>query len=496
MTLVNAEPRKKFFTEMLTRDIDLKDAILDLLDNCIDGALRASESLQINAQVQQGDSEVVLVGNTAEIDPVSPYSDRWAEISINETEFVIRDNCGGIPRDIAINYAFRMGRSEEMQETETVKSVGVYGIGMKRAVFKMGRNVEVISKNAEDFYRVCIPPAWMSSGDWSLELEDLPNADLFTGNTLVYVNDLHEEIIDLFNNTDFIDDLKTTISTHYSVIISKGFEIRFIYNEELEIIVAREIKISYKSPSTEDPVSSILPYIVTGKTENVDYSIIVGFYAPPPGIEEDEGEDQPNWRNIRKSEYAGWTIICNDRVVIYNDKSIITGWGEAMVPTYHNQFRAISGVVEFSSRDLKKLPWTTTKRGINTNSRVYLEAKNYMRNGMKKFTDFTNHWKRNQEEARSLFKGHRPTVYKEVIKELKKDTEIWTRSRRDDTLRYDIPLPRPEETNKMIVIRFSKPKDLYNEVKYKLFEDDQISPSALGEFCFDYFLKGDEDGGR
>ena len=34
-------PSKAFFVSMLTRDIDLQDAILDLLDNCIDGAVRS-----------------------------------------------------------------------------------------------------------------------------------------------------------------------------------------------------------------------------------------------------------------------------------------------------------------------------------------------------------------------------------------------------------------------------------------------------------------------
>lgn len=34
---VDAAPVKSFFVEMLTRDIALDDAILDLLDNCVDG---------------------------------------------------------------------------------------------------------------------------------------------------------------------------------------------------------------------------------------------------------------------------------------------------------------------------------------------------------------------------------------------------------------------------------------------------------------------------
>ena len=33
-------PTKAFFVEMLTRDIGLNDAILDLLDNCLDGVVK------------------------------------------------------------------------------------------------------------------------------------------------------------------------------------------------------------------------------------------------------------------------------------------------------------------------------------------------------------------------------------------------------------------------------------------------------------------------
>ena len=38
---VDASPVKSFFVSMLTRDIQLEEAILDLLDNCVDGVLRS-----------------------------------------------------------------------------------------------------------------------------------------------------------------------------------------------------------------------------------------------------------------------------------------------------------------------------------------------------------------------------------------------------------------------------------------------------------------------
>ena len=37
---VHAEPTKDFFISMLTRDLDLQDAIIELIDNSIDGIKR------------------------------------------------------------------------------------------------------------------------------------------------------------------------------------------------------------------------------------------------------------------------------------------------------------------------------------------------------------------------------------------------------------------------------------------------------------------------
>lgn len=42
---VLASPTRKFFVEMLTRDIDLMDAIMDLVDNCIDGVHRENKGV-------------------------------------------------------------------------------------------------------------------------------------------------------------------------------------------------------------------------------------------------------------------------------------------------------------------------------------------------------------------------------------------------------------------------------------------------------------------
>ena len=123
--VIVGNPTKKFFIEMITRDISIEDAIIDLLDNSIDGANR--------------------------INP-NDYRGLTISISINESEFIIEDNCGGFSLETAQKYAFRFGRPEDAPITNN--TIGRFGIGMKRSLFKIGKNFEVETQNEKDHFKV------------------------------------------------------------------------------------------------------------------------------------------------------------------------------------------------------------------------------------------------------------------------------------------------------------------------------------------------------
>ncbi len=133
---VHATPTKRFFVDMLTRDIELHDAILDLLDNCVDGILRSQRT--------KAKSDL-------------PYEGFWAKITFNQKKFQIVDNCGGIPLDLAKKYAFMMGRPKEEDDSD-IPTVGMYGIGMKRAIFKIGSSSRVVSQTNDHCFEVSISP--------------------------------------------------------------------------------------------------------------------------------------------------------------------------------------------------------------------------------------------------------------------------------------------------------------------------------------------------
>jgi hypothetical protein len=122
-------PTKRFFVSMLTRDIELKYAILDLIDNCVDGATR-----QLKGKLK-GDK---------------PYDGYAARLTLSAKSFDISDNCGGIPQ-AAIKDAFLLGRPKIEQNIPTI---GMYGIGMKRAIFKIGEEAAVESYAADGAFEV------------------------------------------------------------------------------------------------------------------------------------------------------------------------------------------------------------------------------------------------------------------------------------------------------------------------------------------------------
>lgn len=464
---VLASPTKRFFVDMLTRDIELQDAILDLLDNCVDGILRS---------------------NKVGLDLKQPYEDFFATIEFDEHHFSIEDNCGGIPIDLAKRYAFMMGRPRDEGDTD-IPTVGMYGIGMKRAIFKMGRYAEVTSQTNDQAFKVTIRENWLSNDqDWELPLENIGSPFNSSG-TKIYIAHLVGGIAKLFTSdgtSPFEKQLLDTVTQHYSFILKKGFKIlingKAIKPKDFNLLWTEE---------TDNSRQTIAPYLYKATLNGVEVKLAVGFYRPM--LDPDELSEEEQTR--RSKEDAGWTIICNDRVVVYNDKSRLTGWGEAGVPDYHSQFIGIFGIVSFTCNDAWKLPLTTTKRGIDS-TELYLYIKEFMREGLKKFTKYTNDWKVDPSNEKKISLAATPKSIEEIFKINPDDS--WTKVKNKDFERkLNIPLAAPVEANPRKQIKFSKFLTEIELVSDYFFDAPDVPPSQVGMKCFETILeKANESNGR
>jgi len=451
---VEGSPVKSFFVEMLTRDIGLEEAILDLLDNCVDGIHRLKN----------------------DVNQDRPYKGFRAEITFDADTFTISDNCGGIPWNLH-DYAFRMGRAHDYPQ-DVPGTVGIYGIGLKRAVFKMGKSVIITTRNGADEYEVVIDPEWTTDEDkWKIPVRPAEKTMENEG-TFILIGDLNPGIKERFGEgvKTFQQSLVTMVSTHYSYIIEKGFEV--IINGAP--IPPRTTKIRFDSSQNDE---AIRPFIFKTKTEEgVEVFLTVGFtrQIPSENIVLDEQEEAKY-----SSDDAGWTILCNDRAVLYCDRTILTGWGDYNVPKYHTQFIAISGIVEFRSEDPSKLPTTTTKRGVDASSPLYIQTKNKMREGMRLFTDYTNKWKGRTQESQEQIKKGKPLSFYE-IKEKAKTIQMNPTSREPIGTQFRPHLPQPQKDipTKRRIFFVKEIRKIRTVAEY--FDNPDMEPSEVGEKCFDF----------
>jgi len=210
-SIINAAPTKDLFISMLIRDVTLRDAIGDLLDNCIDGALR--------------------------LRPNGNYTGLKVEIELDTVNghFKINDNCGGIPVDIARTHAFRFGRSQ-LKGQNTKHSVGVFGIGMKRALFKLGKKFHIESVSSNSSFEMDVDVAkWKDLKvddieSWQFVFgkyeegrkEEFPEAARFTKIT---VTDLNDDVIQSFKTDQDMDELIKELEREHLYSIDKGLKI-------------------------------------------------------------------------------------------------------------------------------------------------------------------------------------------------------------------------------------------------------------------------------
>ena len=459
MKYVSGAPTKRFFVHSIVRDISLTDAILDLLDNSLDGVVR-----DLNMKDKETDD----------------YSGYWAKIIANKNEFNIEDNCGGIPTQIAEEYAFQFGREDETIDDE-LPTVGMYGIGLKRAIFKLGTAATVFTRNTTDEFTVDVPKAWIEGEDWNFQVIDFKAATSDRVGTKVTIKDLHPSISSLFRNDEspFLEDLHKQISQLFALIIKKGFKV-YLNGTDVAPAPLNILK------SINNDTDQISPYLYKDSEDGVDTKIVVGFYQSLSGT--NKALENPSIAG-RMADNAGISVICNDRVVLYNDKTRITGWGQNTVPSFHNQFLNITGILSFKANDSDDLPVTTTKRGLDASSEIYLRALNYLTEGIKLFTDFTNHWKGHVEASNKLFSNQGPV---DAMDLLKNDEDFLLRKipKLNSATRYKPYLPRPivKRESSTIRIAFRRDKSEFEELAEALGMKSE-TPSEVGEYCYTKILK-------
>lgn len=359
---VDASADKELFVSMLVKDIELLPAIIDLVDNSIDGA-RATTPNDI--------------------------AKHHIQLQVEPERFSIKDDCGGIALDVARHYAFRFGRPQDYKGLPG--SVGQFGIGMKRALFKLGREFTVTSRSANSSFVLSVDvDQWLDDTDpeWQFRMTTVDTAyDSTSGGgvgTEIVVTRLYESVSQDFSNPIVVSQLREQIRMRHQGALQQGLEIK-LGTERLTGFAPRLLSGPSFSPINER-------FVITRPGGEVHCHLVAGI---APALD-DEVLDEGQAEDFRTPAEAGWWLFCNGRLLLIADRTSLTGWGN---PAYHPQYRRFRGYVYLTSLNTELLPWNTTKTSVDLDSRVWRTVQNRMSIAMGQVVAVLNRLKTERQNA-------------------------------------------------------------------------------------------------
>jgi hypothetical protein len=282
---VYAYPSKSFFIDMLTRDIGLTECILDLIDNSIHSLIVGS-----NLDIMEN----LVTGKT-----VAPMPKAEINLSFSSTQFKITDTCGGISIQDARERVFLFGNSKH---DKSHTGLGVYGIGMKRAFFKIGRKIAVKSNTTTEEFLININvDEWEKKPDeWEFKFTYAHKKPHAAPHTSIEITGLDDVPKSQFGTASFENLLRIKISMAYALFIKAGLTIKV--NKKAAVSELPDIGESTRVRSVRQLI----------KNAGVDILILAGVTP------------------VSDRKPRGWYVFCNGRMVLQADQSQRTGWGLTM----------------------------------------------------------------------------------------------------------------------------------------------------------------------
>jgi hypothetical protein len=289
------------------------------------------------------------------------------------------------------------------------------------------------------------------------------------------------------------EDKRGTIITvtNLNEDVSQSFELK---NFHTELVIELKSRLQY-------PISKGLAVTLNGIPVNAEPLNLLGDDQLAPAFRALQYGDTPKKRvNVklycgigkeRDPNLAGWHVFCNGRLILEADQSAITGWGVKSdgitIPGFHNQYNHLRGYAYFDSDDPGRLPWSTTKTSLNTDSPIYRATKLEMMRLMRPVVDFLNKLK--EEKADKDDESDESGPLEQLIKKSNavNVTEVKTR----DTFRQPVmPATQVKSGPAMQRIQYDMPLDKVNLVKKAL---RATSWKQVGEKTFEYFYDAEID---
>ncbi len=304
----------------ISKDIDLYKGICEMIDNSID------------IWILNGKDKNLFI-----------------DIFLDQTEntVIYDDNAGGIKEKI-LPMIVQPGGTERTLEEETI---GIFGVGAKRALIALSKNSETISHYpGEETYKIILLEDWLKKKEW--KIKKYKTDPIEEGHTKFILRDLNFTI-----NKDVISNLMDLISeTYYFYLTDHNMKIKF-NGSELEPRIFD--KWSFP-PNGWHPRE--YKFHVEENGDTVRCSITVGLML--------ESSQKGNF---------GFDLFCNNRRILKEVIDYRLGFkkGTDALGSPHPSIAWFRGLIKINGKN-RLMPWNSSKSDIDMLHPIYKKLYDWM----------------------------------------------------------------------------------------------------------------------
>lgn len=330
-----------FLEEALTKDVTTLEAIFDLVDNSIDAA---RESL-----IKKG-------GKRGKDNLPESYEGYYVSIRIDNDSIRILDNCSGIDRETLSKRALYTNKPSQHEY-----GIGLYGIGLKRSLLKMGTDFSFYVDNGVEAFKSYFDNNGIGGNeDHPIYADIVPSKG--NAKSLFSVSNIKNEIKNDFHNPRWFNNAEREFSLRYGIYLKKGFKIILHHVKNKKRVNVIGIAPTLRKECEFPPTQEIINF------DGVEVIIETGIHSDYifPG---EEGHSLSNNRKL--TEFFGIYFSCNDRVIVSASTEKAYGWASK----WHSEYNGYVCWVKFISKNAALLPWNTAKTALRTDSSLFLEVR-------------------------------------------------------------------------------------------------------------------------
>lgn len=351
---VRTDVDPSYLQNALTKDITTLECVFDLIDNCIDAARDNLLSLPHTSFDHYG----------------LPASYDGYSISIHfcSNWIAVLDNALGIDEETLANRTLRPGA-----ESNHRFGIGYFGIGLKRALMKLGKGYWISTDTGEQSSKIEFRRDQLGGG----QLVGYRKSSRGKAKTLICLSDLESMVAHEISASGWKDTAIKELSRRYGLFVSKGLSIS-----------VNGSRVPPFGPGIRD-TGPVAHQTDSDEIDGVRIFVDAGMHADYRISDE---TDHDKAVNKKLTDQYGWYFVCNDRIVEVATHQRSLGW----TATWHQEYYGFVGWVRFVSEDLSgngDLPWDTKKTSINPYSPKFLKVAS-------KLQVFAENYKRENKAAR------------------------------------------------------------------------------------------------